>query len=54
MREPITELNWSIDQIWRGCTLAAIAHAIMVAHYPMFSNEHSWDGFNYSLQDSAG
>jgi hypothetical protein len=26
----------------------------MVAHYSEVSNEHSWDGMNYSVQDSAG
>ena len=31
-----------------------IAHAINVAHCPDFSHESSWDGFNYSMQDSQG
>ena len=34
--------------------LASIAHAIMVAHYPKISNEHSWDGINYNVQDNEG
>lgn len=42
------------EQLWKGCMLASIAHAIMVAHYPEISNEHSWDGLNYSVQDSEG
>lgn len=42
------------EQLWQGCILASIAHAIMVAHYPEMSNEHSWDGMNYSTQDSSG
>ena len=42
------------ESLWQGCILASIAHAIMVAHYPDESNEHSWDGLNYSVQDSAG
>ncbi|WP_018756447.1 hypothetical protein [Paenibacillus terrigena] len=54
MSEQVTELNWCSGQIWRGCTLAAIVHAMMVAHYPELSNEHSWDGMNYSVQDSTG
>jgi len=49
-----SKLNWKIDQLWNGCMLASIAHAIMVAHYPELSNEHSWDGINYNVQDSAG
>ena len=42
------------ERLWKGCMLASIAHAIMVAYYPEVSNEHSWDGINYSIQDSAG
>ena len=42
------------ERLWKGCMLASIAHAIMVAYYPEVSNEHSWDGMNYSIQDSAG
>ncbi len=48
------KLNWKFNKLWEGCILATIAHAIMVARYPELSNEHSWDGINYSLQDSAG
>jgi hypothetical protein len=54
MKNNIRKLDWKIDQVWEGSILASIAHAIMVAHYPNFSNEHSWDGVNYSVQDSAG
>lgn len=54
MSSHINELEWKKDQLWRGCILATIAHAIMVSHYPELSNEHSWDGINYSVQDSAG
>ncbi|ULO09091.1 hypothetical protein H1230_10150 [Paenibacillus sp. 19GGS1-52] len=50
----LNEVPWTREQLWNGCMLAAIAHAIMVSHFPKFSNEHSWDGFNYSVQDSAG
>ncbi|MFC4812915.1 hypothetical protein [Paenibacillus sp. GCM10023250] len=48
------EIIWTREQLWKGCILASIAHAIMVAHYPEISHEHSWDGINYSVQDSAG
>ena len=47
-------LKWTINQLWNGCILASIAHAIMVAHYPELSYEQSWDGYNYNIQDSAG
>lgn len=54
MNRHFSKLEWKKDQLWRGCILAALAHAIMVAHYPDQSNEHSWDDINYSVQDSAG
>ena len=50
----VNKLPWKKQQLWEGCMLASIAHAIMVAHYPELSNEHSWDGLNYSVQDSDG
>jgi hypothetical protein len=49
-----TKLDWKTDQLWNGCVLASIAHAIMVAHFPLISNEHSWDGLNYNICDNAG
>ena len=54
MTDQILKIKWSKDQLFKGCILASIAHAIMVAHYPELSNEHSWDGMNYSLQDNRG
>lgn len=54
MKKQIIEHEWHKEQIWGGCMLASIAHAIMVAHYPELSNEHSWDGINYNVQDSSG
>ncbi|MED4531253.1 hypothetical protein [Metabacillus fastidiosus] len=42
------------NNLWNGCMLASIAHAIMVAHYPELSYEHSWDGINYSVVDDSG
>jgi hypothetical protein len=48
------KLNWQREKLWEGCILASIAHAIMVAHYPELSNEHSWDDINYNVQDSSG
>lgn len=54
MANNINEVSWKMEQLWKGCILASIAHAIMVAHYPELSNEHSWDGINYNIQDSKG
>ena len=54
MSNKLYELKWTKEQLWKGCILASIAHAIMVAHYPDLSNEHSWDGINYNVQNSTG
>ncbi|UHA74904.1 hypothetical protein [Paenibacillus sp. 481] len=54
MSNKVYKLEWGKEELWKGCILASLAHAIMVAHYPDLSNEHSWDGLNYSVQDSSG
>ncbi|ATP40195.1 hypothetical protein CSE16_09140 [Solibacillus sp. R5-41] len=53
--KPMT-LNSQLNKnnIWSGCILASVAHAIMVAHYPELSYEHSWDDDNYSIVDDSG
>lgn len=48
------EIGWKVQHLYEGCILASIVHAIMVVKYPFLSHEHSWDGFNYSVQDSEG
>jgi hypothetical protein len=48
------QTGWTTQQLYEGCLLASLAHAIMVAKYPEFSYEHSWDGINYNVQDGAG
>jgi len=48
------DLKVSSIELWRGCVLATIAHAIFTAHHPELANEQSWDGINYNLQDSQG
>ena len=40
--------------IWPGALLASIGHAIFVARAPFMTHEQSWDGLNYSVQDSEG
>ena len=42
------------DVLYNGCLIASIAHAIMTNAYPELSYEQSWDGMNYSIQDSSG
>ncbi|EEK48072.1 hypothetical protein FO497_14425 [Bacillus cereus ATCC 10876] len=48
------KLHINREQLWKGCVLNSIAHAINVAQCPDFSHESSWDGFNYSMQDTQG
>jgi hypothetical protein len=48
------EKNWTQDELWQGCMLVSIAHAIFVADCPELSYENSWDGFSYSTNNSQG
>ena len=41
-------------ELFNGCLVASIAHAIMTNVYPLLSYEQSWDGINYSIHDSEG
>lgn len=50
----IESFTWKREDLFKGCLLASIAHAIMVAHYPDLLNEHSWSGKNYNVQDNMG
>lgn len=50
----LTEHGWTRQNIWEGCILASIAHAIFIANDPEFAYEHSWDGDNYSTNDGQG
>jgi hypothetical protein len=49
MKPVIINNQLNKNNIWNGCILASIAHAIMVAQYPELSYEHSWDGENYNI-----
>ena len=42
------------DNLIKGCTIASIAHAIIMRKYPDLSNEQSWDDRNYSIQNGEG
>lgn len=37
-----------------GAYVASIAHAIFVCRHPALNHEQSWDGDNYTVQDSQG
>ena len=40
--------------IFKGSLIASIMHAIITNKYPELAYEHSWDGANYSIQNSSG
>lgn len=42
------------NDIFNGCLVASISHAIMTNTYPQLAYEQSWDGVNYSIHDSQG
>ncbi len=42
------------ELLYRGCLIASISHAIMTNVYPELSYEQSWDGKNYSIQNTQG
>lgn len=48
------KLHIDKEELWKGYILKSIADAIFVAHAPDFAHESSWDGCNYSMQDSQG
>ncbi|UTT43401.1 hypothetical protein [Exiguobacterium aurantiacum] len=50
----LTEPGWTRQNIWEGCILASIAHAVFIADAPDLAYEHSWDGDNYSTNDGQG
>lgn len=47
-------MNVTKTVIFNGCLIASIAHAVMTNVYPELSYEQSWDGENYSIQNSSG
>lgn len=53
-KQNYNKLDLNLKVLWEGCILASIAHAIGVSKYPLLSNEHSWDKFNYNIQDNNG
>lgn len=48
------KLHFNRTQLYEGCMLASIVHAIMVRKYPDLAYEHSWDGINYSTNNGLG
>ncbi|WKA52687.1 hypothetical protein QWY22_09065 [Planococcus liqunii] len=50
----IAKQGWSYEELWQGCMLMSITHAIFVADAPDLAHEISWDGFNYNMNNSQG
>lgn len=48
------KLKINPQKLYQGCMFAAIIHAVLVGEYPELNYEHSWDGFNYSMNNSQG
>ena len=48
------KININPKELYQGCMFAAIIHAVLVGEYPELNHEHSWDGFNYSMNNSQG
>lgn len=53
-RQSINRIAIEPNRLYEGCLLAAIAHAVTVGEYPELNYEHSWDGINYSMNNSQG
>lgn len=48
------KININPKELYQGCMFAAIIHAVLVGEYPELNYEHSWDGFNYCMNNSQG
>jgi len=47
-------LEKSPKELWRGCILGTIAHAIWTAAKPELAYEQSWSDNNYNVSDTEG
>lgn len=47
-------INIIPKELYKRCLLAVITHAVTVGEYPKLNDEHSWDGFNYCINNSQG
>lgn len=50
----LKKLSINPKKLYEGCMYAAIVHAVTVGQYPELNYEHSWDGHNYSMNNSQG
>ncbi len=50
----LEKININPKELYEGCVFAAIIHAVTVGEFPELNYEHSWDGLNYSMNNSQG
>ena len=50
----MNKLSSKKSDLYDGCLIGAIAHAIVVGKYPELAYEQSWDGINYNLVGDNG
>jgi hypothetical protein len=48
------KLNFSMEELYKGCLLMSIANAIFIASAPDMEFFHSWDGINYNQNSGSG
>ncbi len=42
------------EDLLKGCLISSLAHCISTNEFPMFAYEQSWNGRNFSINDSSG
>ena len=50
----MNKLSFKKSDLYNGCLIGAIAHAIVVGKYPELAYEQSWDGISYNLVGDNG
>src|SRR4051812_43443274 len=53
-RTPPAPPKPTVARLRDGAALRSIVHAVFISRAPDFAHEVSWDGTNYSRQNSAG
>jgi hypothetical protein len=51
---PTYQSEFIKTNLWKGSVLGTIAYAVWVIQHPNLSNEQSWDGINYNIQNNMG
>ncbi len=50
----MNQLDTTVDQLWSGCMLSFITHAVCVSRFTEIEYEQGWDRETYCLTDSKG